>query len=76
MPLTASGHVLDAEAGDLALHLWYGFEDERSLEPDSRDDLESGRGGGSESTERRPRYWPTTPPRSWVASSSPSSAAT
>jgi hypothetical protein len=42
MPITASGHVLDAEVGDLALHLRYGFEDERSMEPGSRNDLESG----------------------------------
>jgi hypothetical protein len=42
MPLTATGHVLDAEVGDLALHLRYGFEDERSMEPGSRHDLESG----------------------------------
>lgn len=42
MPLTVSGHVLDAEAGDLAVHLRYGFEDERSVEPGSRSDLESG----------------------------------
>jgi hypothetical protein len=42
MPLTASGHVLDAELGDVALRLRYGFEDEHSLEPCSRDDLESG----------------------------------
>jgi hypothetical protein len=42
IPMAVSGHVLDAEAGDLALELRYGFEDDRSEEPVSRDDLESG----------------------------------
>lgn len=42
MPVTVSARVLDAEVGDVSLHLRYGFEDERSLEPGSRDDLESG----------------------------------
>lgn len=42
MPLTVSAHVLDAELGDLALTLRYGFEDVRSKEPCSREDLESG----------------------------------
>jgi hypothetical protein len=42
VPLTVSGHVLDGEVGDLALDLWYGFENDHAEEPESRDDLESG----------------------------------
>jgi hypothetical protein len=48
IPLAVSGHVLDAEAGDLAVGLRYGFEDDRSEEPGSPEDLESG-----------PRRWVT-----------------
>jgi hypothetical protein len=42
VPLGVYGHVLDAEAGDVALELRYGFEDDRSEEPASREDLEGG----------------------------------
>ena len=42
VPLTVSGHVLDPEVGDLALDLRYGFEDPRSEEPCTREDLEGG----------------------------------
>ena len=42
VPVAVRGHVLDADAGDLALDLRYGFEDDRSEEPGSREDLESG----------------------------------
>ncbi|MCU1532539.1 MAG: hypothetical protein JWO49_2110 [Arthrobacter sp.] len=42
MPLTVSGHVLDAELGDLALRLRYGFEDEKLLEASSPEDREAG----------------------------------
>jgi hypothetical protein len=41
-PLTVSGHVLDADAGDLALRLRYGFEEEQSLEASSPEDREAG----------------------------------
>ena len=41
-PLTVSAHVLDADAGDLALGLRYGFEAEQSLEAGSPEDREAG----------------------------------
>jgi hypothetical protein len=42
VPLTVSGHVLDADAGDLALRIRYGFEDEQSLEASSPEDRDAG----------------------------------
>jgi hypothetical protein len=41
-PFIVSGHVLDADVGDIALRLRYGFKDERSLQPGSGEDREFG----------------------------------
>lgn len=42
IPLQVLGHVLDPDGGDLALRLRFGWKDEHSLEPASREELEGG----------------------------------
>jgi hypothetical protein len=46
IPFTVSGHVLDADVGDMALRLRYGFKDEMSPRP-----------GNSEERDSGPRLW-------------------
>jgi hypothetical protein len=58
-PLTVSAHVLDADAGDLALRLRYGSKTNNLWKRAARRTGKPERGSGSASMARKRHYWLT-----------------